>query len=141
METSAVAALCSERGVRFLSIRVVSDEAEVDLPPEIATLMTRSGSYRVGAALRAIWNRPSSLKDFWALHEHAQEAADRLARFMVGALRTARLKDHPRSTVQSCSQFVQSFIPRKVQALHGRAVRLFQIPLFSNQGIGSHQTR
>jgi adenosylhomocysteine nucleosidase len=79
METSAVAALCSERLVKFLSIRVVSDEAAVDLPAEVASLMTRSGSYRVGAALRAIWQRPSSLKDFWALHEHAQEAADRLA--------------------------------------------------------------
>lgn len=79
METSAVAGLCSERLIRFLSIRVVSDEADVDLPAEVASLLTRSGSYRVGAALRAIWQRPSSLKDFWALHEQAQEAADRLA--------------------------------------------------------------
>ncbi len=79
METSAVAALCEARAVRFLSVRVVSDEASVDLPPEIATLMTRSGSYQVGAALRAIWQRPSRIKDFWRLHEHAQEAADRLA--------------------------------------------------------------
>ncbi len=86
METSAVAALCSARSVRFLSIRVISDEAEVDLPPEVVALLSRSGSYRVGAALRALWNRPSSLKDFWALHEHAQEAADRLARFAVGAI-------------------------------------------------------
>jgi adenosylhomocysteine nucleosidase len=86
METAAVAALCAERGVRFLSIRVVSDEAGIDLPPEVASLMTRSGSYRVGAALRAIWNRPSSIKDFWALHEQAQEAADRLASFTAGAL-------------------------------------------------------
>jgi adenosylhomocysteine nucleosidase len=90
METSAVAALCSARSVRFLSIRVISDDAQVDLPPEIAALMTRSGSYRVGAALRAIWHRPSSLKDFWALHEHAQEAADRLAAFTAAAI--ARLE-------------------------------------------------
>ncbi len=86
METSAVAHVCSERSVRFLSIRVVSDEAGVDLPPEVASLMTRSGSYRIGAALRAIWHRPSRLKDFWVLHEHAQEAADRLAQFTVGAI-------------------------------------------------------
>jgi adenosylhomocysteine nucleosidase len=86
METSAVAALCSERGVRFLSIRVISDEAGVDLPPEVVTLLTHSGSYRVGAALRALWQRPSRIKDFWALHEHAQEAADHLARFTVAAL-------------------------------------------------------
>ncbi|AGA27253.1 phosphorylase family protein [Singulisphaera acidiphila] len=86
METSSVASLCSERLVRFLSIRVVSDEAGIDLPPEVAALMTRSGSYQVGAALRAIWKRPSSLKDFWALHEHAQEAADRLATITAGAI-------------------------------------------------------
>jgi adenosylhomocysteine nucleosidase len=86
METSAVAALCSERGVRFLSIRVISDEAGTDLPPEVVDLLTRTGSYRVGAALRAIWKRPSRVKEFWALHEHAQEAADRLAKFTVAAL-------------------------------------------------------
>ena len=86
METSGVASLCSERSVRFLSIRVVSDEAGIDLPREVATLMNHSGSYQVGAALRAIWQRPSSLKDFWALHEHAQEAADRLAAITAGAI-------------------------------------------------------
>jgi adenosylhomocysteine nucleosidase len=48
--------------------------------------LTRSGSYRVGAAVRAIWKRPSSLKDFWALHEHAQEAADRLAAATAAAI-------------------------------------------------------
>ncbi len=48
-----------------------------------ASLMTQSGSYRIGAAFQAIWNRPSSIKDFWTLHEHALEAADRLARFVV----------------------------------------------------------
>jgi adenosylhomocysteine nucleosidase len=86
METSAVATLCSERAIRFLSIRVISDEAGIDLPAEIVTLLTSSGSYRVGAALRALWHRPSRIKDFWALHEHAQEAADRLAQFTVAAL-------------------------------------------------------
>jgi adenosylhomocysteine nucleosidase len=86
METSAVAALCSERGVRFLAIRVISDEAGVDLPPEVVTLLTHTGSYRVGAALRVLWKRPSRIKELWALHEHAQEAADRLAKFTVAAL-------------------------------------------------------
>ncbi|MHC5539779.1 phosphorylase family protein, partial [Singulisphaera rosea] len=86
METSGVVSLCSARSIRFLSIRVVSDDAQKDLPPEVAALITHSGSYRVGAALRAIWNRPSSLKDFWALHEHAQECADRLAAFTAEAI-------------------------------------------------------
>src|SRR5437762_7502763 len=83
MESSAVAAVCREKLVRFLAVRVISDDALSDLPPEVATLLTRSGSYRVGAAIRAIWNRPASLKDFWTLHERALEAADRLAKFIA----------------------------------------------------------
>jgi len=83
MESSAVAALCEQRLVRFLSVRIVSDDAGTTLPPEIAAILTKSGSYRIGAALRAVWNRPSSIKDFWTLHEQALESADRLARFVV----------------------------------------------------------
>jgi adenosylhomocysteine nucleosidase len=86
MESSAVAAACAERLVRFLALRVVSDDARSDLPREVATLLTRSGSYRVGAALRAIWNRPSSLKDFWTLHERALEAAEHLAKSLLRGL-------------------------------------------------------
>ncbi len=86
METSAVAGICSERGVRFLSIRVISDVAGEDLPKEVVALMSKSGSYLVGSALRAIWKRPSALKDFWALHEHAQSAAERLADATLAAI-------------------------------------------------------
>jgi adenosylhomocysteine nucleosidase len=86
MESSAVAALCAERLVRFLSVRVVSDDARTSLPHELTSLMTKSGSYRIGAALRAVWNRPSSIKDFWTLHEQGLEAADRLARFVTRCL-------------------------------------------------------
>jgi adenosylhomocysteine nucleosidase len=86
MESSAVAAVCVERLIPFLAMRVISDDARTDLPREVAALLVRSGSYRVGAAVRAIWNRPSSLKDFWTLHERALEAADRLAKFIMRCL-------------------------------------------------------
>jgi adenosylhomocysteine nucleosidase len=86
MESSGVAEFCAERAIPFYSIRIISDDARSDLPEEVATLISRSGSYRVGAALRALWNRPSSLKDFWRLHEQAHEAADRLAAFAVAAI-------------------------------------------------------
>ena len=86
METSAVATLCGDRNVKFLAIRVISDEATVDLPREIATILGRSGGYRVGAALGAIWRRPSSLKDMWALREHAIAAAGRLSDVLLAIL-------------------------------------------------------
>lgn len=86
METSALAALCVERGLRFLSVRVISDDASSDLPPEILSIVGETGSYRVGAAIGAIWRRPSSLKDLWALREQANRAADRLAEVLIALL-------------------------------------------------------
>jgi adenosylhomocysteine nucleosidase len=86
METAAVAGLCGERGIKFLSIRVISDDATTDLPPEIASIMGRSGGYRVGAALGAIWKRPGSLKDLWGLREHALAAAKTLSTVIPGAI-------------------------------------------------------
>jgi adenosylhomocysteine nucleosidase len=86
MESSAVVSTCRERDIRCLSIRVISDEAHVDLPDEIAGLLNIQGSYRMGAVLRAVWHRPSSLKDLWKLYEHALEAAGRLAKFISQCL-------------------------------------------------------
>jgi adenosylhomocysteine nucleosidase len=78
MECYGLAQLCAERGVRFLTVRVISDDANGDLPPEILTIVGPTGSFRLGAAVGAVWRRPSSVKDLWALREHANEAADRL---------------------------------------------------------------
>ena len=86
MESSAVASVCNDRAIRFLGIRVVSDDAATELPAEVARLLTRSGVYRAGAALRAVVGRPSVVKDFVRLHAHAQEAADRLADVTLAAL-------------------------------------------------------
>lgn len=86
METAAVASECAERGVRLLAIRVVSDEADVDLPPEILSMIGPTGVFRLGAALGALWRRPSSVKRLWTLREHAIEAADRLAEVVEGSL-------------------------------------------------------
>ncbi len=79
METSTVALLAHDRSLRFLAIRVISDDASAELPAEVARLLAHSGSYRMGVALRAVWQRPSVLKDFWTLHARALESADRLA--------------------------------------------------------------
>jgi adenosylhomocysteine nucleosidase len=79
METHAVASYCAERSIRFLGVRVVSDEAATELPPEILTVLGPTGGFRFGATMGAIWRRPSSVKDLLRLREHAHEAADRLA--------------------------------------------------------------
>ena len=86
METASVAALCADRGTRFLSVRVISDEAGDDLPPEVMTIMGPTGGFRLGATIGAFWKRPGSVKDLWALREHAVEAAERLAEVLPGIL-------------------------------------------------------
>ena len=98
METSAVALLARERSLRFLAVRVISDDASAELPPEVAPLLAHSGSYRMGVALRAIWHRPRALKDFWTLHARALESADRLAsciRRLIETLPGASVIRHP----------------------------------------------
>jgi adenosylhomocysteine nucleosidase len=86
IETFAVASVCSQRGVRFLAVRVVSDDASVDLPREVVSILGRSGGYRLGAAVGAVWRRPGSLKDLWKLREDAVSAAEVLGRVIPGVI-------------------------------------------------------
>jgi len=84
METLAVAQVCREGGVRFLSVRVISDDVSSDLPPEVLSLVGPTGSTRFGAALGAIFRRPDSVRDMWHLRKAAHFAAGRLATFLDG---------------------------------------------------------
>ena len=87
MESYPIANLCAERAVRFLAVRVISDEAAVDLPPEVLSIVGPSGSFRLGAALAALWKRPGSIKDLWSLRDHAHEAAQRLGTVLEQVVR------------------------------------------------------
>jgi adenosylhomocysteine nucleosidase len=86
METYSVAAYCAARGIRCLPVRVISDEATSELPAEILSILGPTGGFRLGAAVGAIWKRPSSLKDLWGLREHAHEAAERLGAVLPGLI-------------------------------------------------------
>jgi adenosylhomocysteine nucleosidase len=82
METAAVASVCHDRSQPFFGVRVVSDDASADLPPEVLTIMGPTGSFRLGATVGALWRRPASLKELWALREAAIVASDRLAQVL-----------------------------------------------------------
>ena len=88
METFAVARLAAERAVPLLAIRVISDDAHTDLPPELLTLVGPTGSYRVGAALGAIMKRPAALATMLKLREHANAAAETLDRALITLLQS-----------------------------------------------------
>ena len=87
MESFAVAEVCRKFATPFMSIRVVSDGVNDQLPREIGALVRkRSVAGRLGVALAAFTRRPSAVKDLWKLRENALEQAERLAKFLVGAV-------------------------------------------------------
>jgi adenosylhomocysteine nucleosidase len=87
METIAVAQVCHRRQVRFLSVRIISDGLDDRLPPEVEHMLDQhSLAGKLGAATRAAFRRPGSLKDMWKLREIAHRASNRLANFLVGVI-------------------------------------------------------
>ena len=87
METLAVAQACQQAGAKFMSIRIISDAIDDELPKEIESLLGQESLVgKLGAATGAIFNRPSSVKDMWKLKEDALKATDRLARFVTGVI-------------------------------------------------------
>ena len=82
MESLAVARVCAERNIRFMAVRVISDDLSKDLPQEVLSVFGSTGYRRAGAVLSALWNRPSSWSDMWQLREQAVVAAARLGLFL-----------------------------------------------------------
>lgn len=93
LESLAVAQVCREKRIRFMAVRVISDDMSRDLPTEIMALTGNSGAIRWGATLGAIWKRPSSAGDMWKMWEKSQVAAERLAEFLDGVLAQLPIDD------------------------------------------------
>ena len=84
METFGVAQACQESGTRLLSVRIISDAVDDELPPEIEHLLgQKTLASQVGAAAGAVLKRFSAAKDLWQLREDALKASDRLAKFLA----------------------------------------------------------
>ena len=83
METFAIAELCQERGVPFLSVRIVLDSVNESLPKDVQRIMKsaeRSTAQLAGSLLGSLFSRPTALIDLYTLKERALDAADRLAK-------------------------------------------------------------
>jgi len=87
METMAVAEVCRQRRVRFLSVRVITDAVDDRLPPEVERLTKqKTMAGKLGVATGAVFKRPGTAKDLWRLREDALKASDRLAKFLSGVV-------------------------------------------------------
>jgi len=87
METLGVAEVCRREKQRFLSVRVISDPVDEQLPAEIERLVTRKTLVRkIGATAGTIFRRPSVVKDLWRFREAAHACSERLAKYLVGVI-------------------------------------------------------
>jgi adenosylhomocysteine nucleosidase len=87
METWGVAEVCRRDKQRFLSVRVISDVLDEELPSEVERLVKKKGTARrVGAAAGSILRRPSAVKDLWHFRSTALQCAERLAKFLEGVI-------------------------------------------------------
>ena len=87
METFAVAQACRDAGTRLLSVRIISDAVDDELPPEIEHLLSQKTlAGKIGAAAGAVMHRWGAAKDLWNLREDALKASDRLAKFLRGVV-------------------------------------------------------
>ena len=85
METWGAAEACRQAGTRFLSVRIMTETVDDELPPDVERLLQqKSAAAKVGAAAGSVWRRPSVAKDLWRYNEDALKASDRLARFLSG---------------------------------------------------------
>ena len=88
MESWAVGEVCRQNKVRFLSVRIISDAVDDELPEDLNSLVTqKSTAGRLGAAAGTLFRRPGSVKDMLRLREEALVASDRLAKFLDGVIR------------------------------------------------------
>jgi adenosylhomocysteine nucleosidase len=85
MESYAIADVCRQKGVRFLSVRIISDALDDELPKEVERLLAQKTiAGKLGAAAKAVFQRPGSALDFIKLQDDALKASDRLAKFLTG---------------------------------------------------------
>ncbi|MBR0237864.1 MAG: hypothetical protein IJQ39_07230 [Thermoguttaceae bacterium] len=87
METDAVAEVCQDCGVELRCIRIISDDAKEELPPDIENILNQnSGAGQWGAALGALFKKPSRAVDLIKLKKNSVQAAQTLAEYIVKTL-------------------------------------------------------
>lgn len=87
METYAVAEVCAKMKTHLISVRIITDSASDELPPEVSRLLgqpTLAG--KLGAAAAAVLKRPSTASDLWKLRSDATERGAQLAKFILTLL-------------------------------------------------------
>lgn len=78
METFVMAKYCLEKGIRFFSLRAISDLADEDIPQEIADIVDTSGKPNVSHAVRLLLRQPALLPLLVRLGQNSRRASQNL---------------------------------------------------------------
>ena len=82
MESTAIAAVCAQRGVPFLIIRSISDLLEEDLPLDFNLYRNGDGRVDTRKVMIGALRRPTAFKGLFELRKRSKLCADRLAEFI-----------------------------------------------------------
>lgn len=89
METFAIAEVCRNRQIPLLSVRIILDTAEEQIPKDVQRILKnvdKGGARLVGSVLGSLFSRPSSMIDLFSLKQRALHATDRLAKQIAAEL-------------------------------------------------------
>jgi adenosylhomocysteine nucleosidase len=79
MESKAISAVCAERGVDCITLRVISDAAQEDLPLDFNSLMTPGKSLSFARLVLAVLKAPHKIPALIRLGRNSATAARQLA--------------------------------------------------------------
>jgi adenosylhomocysteine nucleosidase len=85
MESAAVAAVCQAKGVPFLAVRAISDDATCSLPAELDDII-QNGRVSVRRLIITIIRKPGIVREFRKLHCDTQLAGERLGEALHGII-------------------------------------------------------
>lgn len=90
MESSVIRTLCRERGIPGITLRVISDTANEDLPLDFNALMTSEQRISIPRLTIALLKSPRTVPRLLQLQRHTRLSARRLAEVLRGLLRALR---------------------------------------------------
>lgn len=88
MESGAVQAVCAEHGIPCVTVRVISDTADQDLPLDFNKFLTENKSMDMSKLMMAVARAPWKMGALMELQKNTKLAAQRLADVLVETLKS-----------------------------------------------------
>lgn len=86
MESAAIREVCAQHGLRCLTLRVISDGANEDLPLDFNECLSENSRPRPGRILMSLLRSPGRIGGLLRLHRQTRRAAARLGEVLEAAL-------------------------------------------------------